>query len=105
MSEVKPGTKAINRAMENGKVKSQVDICYDLASEIWMRINTLESDSKLPASRRMKKTERDRKLVEMSGIKLALRLALGVSYMPDYMNIDQFLNAFQQERLAHSRGQ
>jgi hypothetical protein len=97
--------ETISRFMEAGKDKSQSQICYDIASEIWIRINTLESDGKKPVSKRMGVKMRDRHLIEMKGLKIALRLALGITWMPDEMNVDAFLNAFQQERLARSRGE
>jgi hypothetical protein len=100
---MKPGMVTVSQFIEDGQEKSQATVCYDIANEIWIRINTLESDSKKPASKRMNKTMRDRYQVELTGLKTALRLALGLTYMHMEVNIDAFLNRFQQERLAASR--
>lgn len=102
-SNPKPGMLAVYRFISDGKDKSQGTVCYDIANEIWIRINTLEADSKKPVSKRMRKTERERYLTTMTGLKLGLHIALGLSYSYEGSTVDAFLNAFQQERLAESR--
>lgn len=100
---VKPGMVAISRFIEDGERLEQMEICYKIANEIWIRIATLEKDSRKAASRRFGKREVERQQIEMRGLKIALRFALGVPYSHGEVLIDSFLNQFQQERLAAAR--
>lgn len=99
----KPGMETITRFIEDGKEKSQGEVCYDIANEMWIRITTLNNDAQKPQSKRMRKTDRDRHMFELGALKVALRLALGTPRMYGDSNIDAFLNAFQGERLMRAR--
>lgn len=99
MSNDKPGMETVRRFIGDGEVQSQEAICYAIANEIWVHISALYEDSKKPVSKRMVAAGRNSHLTEMRGLKVALRLALGITRVPEESNVDAFLNRFQQERL------
>jgi hypothetical protein len=93
----KRGMPAVRRAIR--ECLTQEDVVYAIAAELRAGVNGLRANDNGSVSGRLRKRDRDAKVVAMQGLRTALMFALGLP-RGSHEELDAFLEDFKNERLA-----